>query len=721
MIVPVTSTSLGRSARSLQARLVPSMLLIIACANLPAEEANQQPPPSQPATPGVPAPTPADTITVVSQLNKARNEILPALGATTYTDNLHQIDSQSQGQDTAFNQILLRMPGVAQDQYGQVHLRGEHANIQFRINDVLLPEGLITFGQEIDTHFADSVTLITGSLPAQYGLRTAGIVDITTKTGAIDPGGYVDVYGGSYDTLRTSVTYGRTFGDWDTYVTASSYHSKLGIDNTTSSRTALHDTTDQYRGFVYTSYLIDPSERLSFIASASEDRFEIPDSPGQTPSWTVANDPNPDSSMLNDRQVQKNSYAVLAYQAQAGAASVQIAPFIRESQFVYDPDFDGDLAFTGVASSIDRTALTSGVQIDMSMPYGPDHTVRAGAAYSGTQALIETATAVFPVDANGNQTSDIPETIIDNHSKLGSFYSLYLQDEWRLDPAFTLNYGLRADAVQAYVDQQQISPRINAVDKLTSSTTVHAGYSRFFTPPPLEAVSQETENLFVNTSNAAETTLNTPIKSERANYFDAGIAQQFGRHFNCSLDGYYKRATDQLDEGQFGTALILSPFNYRQGRIEGAEFTSTYQDEDWTDFLNVAVSKALGKDIDSAQFLFASDELAYAQNHYIFLDHDQRVTISGGIAYELATHTKLLLDALFGSGLRDGFDNLGKVPTYETFNTSIVQTYKHFEARFDIVNIFDKVYEIRDGSGVGVTAPSYGQRRSFFGGLKYNF
>ena len=71
--------------------------------------------------------------------------------------------------------MLLQAPGVAQDSFGQVHVRGDHANVQYRINGVELPEGLSVFGQALETRFARSISLITGALPAQYGFQTAGV------------------------------------------------------------------------------------------------------------------------------------------------------------------------------------------------------------------------------------------------------------------------------------------------------------------------------------------------------------------------------------------------------------------------------------------------------------------------------------------------------------------------------------------------------------------
>jgi hypothetical protein len=126
--------------------------------------------------------------------------------------NSEAILNEAQGNNASFNQLLLRAPGVAEDSLGQVHVRGEHANLQYRINDVLLPEGITGFGQELDPRFVQSMQLINGSLPAEYGFRTAGIVDIQTKSGAALNGGSVEMFAGSYDTIRPSFEYGQTIG-----------------------------------------------------------------------------------------------------------------------------------------------------------------------------------------------------------------------------------------------------------------------------------------------------------------------------------------------------------------------------------------------------------------------------------------------------------------------------------------------------------------------------
>ena len=136
-----------------------------------------------------------DLNVIAKQLDVARQQIQPSLGATVYDFGRQAIETQPQGDNQSFNKLLLQAPGVAQDSFGQLHVRNEHANTQFRINGVQLPEGINVFGQVLQTRLADSVALITGSLPAQYGLRTSGIIDIQTKTGTLAPGGSVTMYG----------------------------------------------------------------------------------------------------------------------------------------------------------------------------------------------------------------------------------------------------------------------------------------------------------------------------------------------------------------------------------------------------------------------------------------------------------------------------------------------------------------------------------------------
>src|SRR5437764_12594481 len=197
----------------------------------------------QPTASPAPATT-AETDRVVVQseaLDISREQIVPSLGATRYTVGPDRLDSQAQGENASFNQTILHFPGVAQDSFGQLHVRGEHANLQYRIDDVLLPESIPGFGQELETRFADNISLITGALPAQFGFRTTGVIDIHTKNGAVFQQGEASVYGGSFDTIKPSFEFGNVIGKLNSYVSTSYLHSGIGIENPTGSSHPIHD------------------------------------------------------------------------------------------------------------------------------------------------------------------------------------------------------------------------------------------------------------------------------------------------------------------------------------------------------------------------------------------------------------------------------------------------------------------------------------------------
>jgi outer membrane receptor protein involved in Fe transport len=686
-------------------------------------------------------------VTVYGKLDQARSQISPDLGATAYTVNKEQIESVSQGDNAPFNQVILRAPGVAQDSAanGDLHVRGEHANLQYRINDVLLPEGITGFGLELDPRFVDSLQLITGSLPAQYGFRTAGVVDIQTKSG-FENGGEVEMYGGSYDTLRPSFEFGGAEGKLNYFVDGSYDHNGIGIENPTSSATPIHDTTDQSKTFTYLSYVLDDTSRISFIGSASYSDFQVPNTPGLAVGTAPGGDPwnstgGPstfNSADLNENQNEQNYYGVVTYQKSAGDLNFQTSVFGRNSDVHFTPDSNsnpntsGDLYFNGVASDVDRRLYSGGLQTDGSYNLTDDHTLRFGFMLLDETVIANSTTTVFPLDSSGNPNGPA-FPIVDDHELHGQFYGVYLQDEWRIIPKLTLNFGARFDVFNSsFDDENQLSPRANLIYQITDTTTLHLGYARYFTPPPIENVSGSTVAKFDGTSNESGTNLDSAVKAERSNYFDAGINQKLLPALQWGVDGYYKQARNQLDDGLFGQSLILSAFNYREGRVYGVEFTTSYITNGLSTYANVAVSRAQGKDWSSAQFLFDPTDAQYVQNHWIYLDHDQTVSGSFGASYlwkELNGSTRAYVDAIYGSGLRadaPGIPNGATVPAYYSVNVGVEQTFnfsgkRALKARIDVVNVTDNIYELRDGSGVGVNAAQYGERRGIFGSLGYAF
>ena len=669
-------------------------------------------------------------VDVSAALDQSRNALSPDTGSSQYVIDQKAIAQLPLGAATPMNQVLLQAPGVVQDSYGGLHVRGDHANLQYRIDGVIIPESISGFGQSLDARTVQSVSLLDGALPAQYGLRTAAVVDLTTKSGStLGNGGSVGVTTGSFGTLNPNVSLWGSSGPWSAFFTANYMQNDVGIENPAASRTPIHDHTNQVKGFGDISYVIDSNTRLSFLFGVANNRFQIPNNPDQTPQFGYLDIANFNSANLNEQQSEQTRFGVLALQGKLGTTDYQVSLGQRYSGLQYTPDDIGDLMFNGVAGAINQSDRASTLQVDFSTPMGENHTLRYGLYGSFDRASTSTNSLVFPADDGGNQTSTVPFNIFTSNQITAKTWSAYVQDEWSIGENWTVNYGLRGDQYQAFnTTASQLSPRLGMVWQATSSTTVHAGYSRYFTPPATELISTTDLAAFAGTTNAVKNYGdNTPL-AERSNYFDVGVSQNIGSDWTLGLDTYYRTVSRLQDEGQFGTALVYSTFNYKYGWVGGAEFTANYNAGPLSAYFNFSYTKAMGKDVMTSQYNFSPVDLAYIANNYIYLDHDQKYTSSGGVSYALSDTTKVGADYLFGTGLRkDGsVPNGGTLPAYFqlNFNVSHDFTFDHFgklHTQLAVINALDRTYELRDGTGIGVGAPQFGPRRGLYLNLQKDF
>ncbi len=668
-------------------------------------------------------------VSVSAALDLARNALSPDTGSSQYVIDRKAIAQLPLGAATPLNQVLLQAPGAVQDAHGALHVRGDHGNLQYRINGVIIPEAIGGFGQALDARSIDSVKLLDGALPAQYGLRTAAVVDITTRSGHdLGNGGSLGVTGGANATLNPDASIWGSAGRWSWFVTGNYLESDAGIENPTASRRPIHDHTNQLKGFGDIGYLIDNDTRLSFLFGVANNRFQIPNNPGQTPAFGHLDTVDFDSADLDSRQREDTRFGVLALQGRRGATDYQLALGQRYSGLAYAPDRIGELMFNGVAAAVTRVNRASTLQADFSTPLGDNHTLRYGLYGSFERAASGNDAWVFPANADGGQASTTPIRILDTGRLIAKTWSAYVQDEWSLGDNWTLNYGLRGDRYQLTRTERQVSPRLGLVWQAGDDTVLHAGYARYFTPPATQMIASADIAKFDGTTNAVtDHGDNTPL-AERSDYFDAGIQQLVGTAWTLGVDAYYRKVRRLQDEGQFGAALVYSTFNFADGRVKGLEFTVNYDGTPLTAYFNAALGQAIGTRIISSQYNFAADDLAYVNQHWIFLDHDQKLTSSGGVHYALDDRTSVGADYLFGSGLRkDGaVPNGASLPAYFQLNLNLSRDFDfartgQLHAQLALVNALDRRYELRDGSGIGVGAPQFGPRRGVFLGLRKDF
>ncbi len=680
------------------------------------------------ATPG--AVTDLDAVQVTAKLEAARNALSPDIGSSQFTISAEDIDRLPLGASTPLNQVLLQAPGVVQDSYGGIHVRGDHANLQYRINGVILPESISGFGQTLDPRTIKNIRLLDGALPAQFGDRTAAVVDVTTKSGAeLGNGGSVGITTGSFGKVNPFASWWGSSGRWSWFVTGNYDQDKVGLENPTDSRTPEHDKTHQGKAFADLTYLVDDDTRLSLMAGYANNRFQIPNNPDQTPAFDYLGTTDYDSSRLDENQRENTRFASLVLQGLLGDTSYQVSAGQRYSSVAFDPDIAGDLIFNGVASKVDRANRADTVQADFSTPLGDSHTLRYGLYGSFERASARNDAWVFPADADGGQSSNVPELIPDASRFHTSTTALYLQDEWKIGDDWIVNYGVRGDRYKAFGRSEgQLSPRVGAVWHATDGTTLHAGYARYFTPPATELISTTDIALYDGTTNQQVSAGATTPLSERSDYYDLGISQNVGDHLTLGLDAYDRRADRLQDEGQFGAAYIYSTFNYRHGHVRGLEFSADYDDGPFSAYFNAAYSKAMGKQVMTGDYNFDPDALAYVADHWIHLDHDQKLTSSGGISYSFAGNNRVGANYLYGSGLRTDTDtvpNGASLPSYFQLNLSASHDFDlgghPLHAQLAVVNALDRSYQLRDGGGIGVFAPQWGPRRGAYLTLQQDF
>ena len=682
----------------------------------------------------------------VINVKEKRNLVQPAASGSKKDISHDQIESMPGGSDISLPKLLATTtPGVIQGAFGQIFVRGNHANLQYQIDGVQLPDSLSgTFGEAFSPRNIDHMEIITGGVPAEYGERLAAILNIVTKTGPETPGGAVELNYGSYNTFNPQATYGGSdsSGKLHYYAAASYLQTDRGLDTPQPSsygdqshggEDAIHDHATGDDEFVKLDYILDNSDKFTLNLFNESRMYQIPNYPSsfakgdaffsnnyqdQFGNSTANTSPAAPiftwtPSTTDDSQFEQNSYIEFVWKKTLNEHSfLQIAPYYKRSAIRFNNDPNNDLASlvapatgaTPISLSMNRTVDNFGLKADYTLRPDDKHLVKAG-----FQAQQSNAAGFFTTQNAIGQTPTVYGT--PDH---GATEAVYAQDSYTIFTPLVLNAGLRYTATQFntenMVTQQDglLQPRVGIEYMVTATTKLHVFYGKLFQPAPFENLR---EAFAANGGNAQP----YDLKAEKDDYYEGGVSQQIGASQVATLNYYYKDAINMLDDTQLANTSIAQPYNFTHGYATGLEFSITGEfAAHWSEFFNYSYEDARGQGINGGYFAFGSPD---PNAPYQFLDHCQLNTANAGVTYK---NEKLwaTVQGLYGSGLRTGPNNTLSLPSHTTFDATVGYILNgdswvsKWKVSGDVTNILDNPYPITVNNGYN--GSHYAAGREFF-------
>ncbi|MDD9819711.1 MAG: TonB-dependent receptor [Nitrospira sp.] len=667
----------------------------------------------------------------------------PKASGETYSVSRQDIESLPKGNNLDLNEVLAIIPSAANGGLKQVHIRQEHANLQFRIDGVPIPDTVTTqFTDLIHPRAWKRADIILGGMEAQYGNRTAAVIDITSKSGTKPGFGSIQGAGGSNQTVQPSFEYGGTVGNrfrW--YVMNNYLATNRGIDPPTLGQSVYHNHGERNQTYLRGDYQLSNRHNLTWILLNSVASYQIPTQPGNTPNSDIVAllrahtdsgfTPKP-SEEIDENQDEHNQYSHLVWRYDMSANRfLSVAGYVRHSRATFKTDPYHVLAYASEtdepfsASHQDRWGVAGGVRIDYTHAINKRHVIKTGLQLDRTTTTNKTR--LFAFERGGTDEEPVGAVLARHGDRqvIGYREEFWVQDQFTPHEQWTINAGVRVDNIHGYIEATQVSPRLGVTFALNDRHTFRAFYGRLFTPPNLEALPFQALNTAGTTAEAEDPTDNK-VKPERSHAFEIGSIHAIGDFAVLQLAGYYKFNTNMTDAHQFNTTPMLNYFAYERGWQRGIEGTLRAKLSDrLTTQGNVAWGQCKGKGLQSGHFLLHEEELEDIQtSEGIFCDHMQTITSMAMVTYRLLEQTTISGQMLFGSGLRrhrhGAKTNSGHADSHTTYNLSVTHTIplenQHkLLVGVDAINLLDQHEFVNVGEqSVGLGVSHTNMPRSIF-------
>ena len=534
----------------------------------------------------------------------------------------------------AIESIVASTPGFVADDNGRMHPRGSESQVQYVIDGVPVTDNMSAiFSTSIDARTLRTVEVLTGGIPAEFGDKLAGVINVNTRSGLEGPTqGGISFSGGSFSTGEVGI-------DFSTHTKRFGFLTNLSAS--TSQRFLDPPTLDNFHNFGRTGkaffrldYQFNSKDSLRGTFTFGGSNFQVPNRLEQ------------EISGQDQKQRLRDNAQNITYQR------------------IFSPNTLGTVSFFNRASTTRLTSNPSSIPVvafqDRSLRnYGfiaslattkHGHNIKFGGQATITPVrerftfyptvvfddLVDENGNVFPNPVNGFSAA---QPFVFNGNKTGRTLSAYIQDRFTVFNNLTLDVGVRYDNYRLLISEDALSPRIAVAYYIPKThTTVRASYNRFFQPPPAESLllasSAEAAAISPLAAISGVTTVR-PILPDKQHAFEVGAQQRLTKFLRLTFTVYQKRIENFSDKDQFFETGIIFPITIAEGRVTGEELRlESTEIHGFRFFASYANSRSYGvTPINGGLFLGEDPEGFQTAGLKFANDHDQRNAASFQLSY----------------------------------------------------------------------------------------
>ncbi len=477
---------------------------------------------------------------------RARERILdPTQAATARTVDEQQIETLPAARRAQLTDVVTAFVSSAVAGHDNfVHLRGNELSLNTFVNGVSFydnPHQLFTPGLSPDV--VQSMNVITGGFPAEFGNRFGGILDIVTRTG-FDAGGHGALNVGAGTRLRDNLS--ASFGDhtrrFGYFLYAQAFESERFLN--TPVPEIFHDFGKGARSFVQFDYRATPRDSFRFVTTGDGTNFQLPNT-------TEDEERGRDFFQRNREQTVVLSWDHTFYSSSLLSTSLYERFVGARLLPTSDP--------VSIQAAGTRNDLTLGAKSDFSFyPSGSRHAFKAGVDLTLLRLRED-----FSFDPRGEDFEVGP--FVFRGRETGGQASAYFQDQLRVTKNLSANLGLRFDQYSLVTSAHAFSPRVNLAYALQGGRTViHLAYNRFFSPPPIE-------NLLLSSRLGFE---GQPPQPSFSNHFEAGASRAVRDRLVVRVTTYWRSDRNSFENTELANVRIFLPTTFARGKAYGVEFSA---------------------------------------------------------------------------------------------------------------------------------------------------